>query len=485
MIANDYLVFEEDEEIEEDITYIEYPRHLFNDKFYNYVFNVWAREVMISLGSAGSSKSVHEAIKSIYRVRYKEHNGLIVRKVYNTLKDSMFTELKKAITILDLDDDFTCTTSPLEIKCHNGNKILFRGLDKVDKIKSLSVEKGVINFVVLEEANECDETDLNQIQFRSRGGGERLPLEDLYEMQDAMYSAESPDHLYDIKKALFDKFVEPDAQAEDKTVTLLLNTVDEQHWIPQRFMMKNDKPIFELPNDRDGESIYDSEELYIIHSTHWDNQFMTAEDHYKYEKYRFIDQYYYDVYARGLWGILGDTIFTNFKLARISPEFEANIPKVFYGCDFGIVDPTAFVKIGVDEKKAAIYILDEAGGSGFNTNDVIDTAYSIIGDPDDTIWCDSANPMTISDMGVGGLKAKPACKSPGHKLHAIRVLKTYTIYISENCVNFAREIRSYPWQEDSRGNKIDVPQDGDDHYIDAWFYGLNQWLLRIKRTKIH
>ena len=79
-------------------------------------------------GSRASKKSKTAALNMIYRLfAYPESNGLCVRRYSNTLRDSVFSDLKWAIHRLGLDGCFECTVSPMQIiRCSTGQKILFQ-----------------------------------------------------------------------------------------------------------------------------------------------------------------------------------------------------------------------------------------------------------------------------------------------------------------------------------------------------------------------
>lgn len=100
-------------------------------------------------GSRGSKKSKTTAINCIVRlIQYSKSNLLVVRKTFNTLRNSCYSDLQWAIEKLHLTPYFRCTTSPLEITyLPTGQKILFRGFDDPLKITSISVPVGVLNFV--------------------------------------------------------------------------------------------------------------------------------------------------------------------------------------------------------------------------------------------------------------------------------------------------------------------------------------------------
>jgi phage terminase large subunit len=95
-------------------------------------------------GSRASKKSKTAALFFIYSImKYPGANLLVVRKVFRTLKDSCFTDLKWAINRLQVQEYWDIKESPLEmIYKPTGQKILFRGLDDPMKITSITVEVG-------------------------------------------------------------------------------------------------------------------------------------------------------------------------------------------------------------------------------------------------------------------------------------------------------------------------------------------------------
>ena len=82
-------------------------------------------------GSRASKKSKTTALWYIVNMmRYPDSNLLVIRKVYRTLHDSCFTDLKWAINRLNVQAYWDVKESPLELTYRpTGQKILFRGLD--------------------------------------------------------------------------------------------------------------------------------------------------------------------------------------------------------------------------------------------------------------------------------------------------------------------------------------------------------------------
>lgn len=150
-------------------------------------------------GSRGSKKSKTTALNLIIRlIEYPEANLLVVRRYGRTLKDSCFSELMWAINRLDIGQFFKSTLNPLEITyLPTGQKILFRGFDDAQKITSITVSKGVLCWVWIEEAYEVEnESEFNKLDLSIRG---------------------------EMPKGLF------------KQVTFTFNPWSETHWLKKRF----------------------------------------------------------------------------------------------------------------------------------------------------------------------------------------------------------------------------------------------------------
>ena len=96
---------------------------------------------------------------------------LVVRKVFRTIKDSCFTELKWAINRLGVSSKWEIKESPLEMTLkETGQKIYFRGLDDALKITSITVQTGCLCWGWIEEAYEVmHEADFDMLDESLRG----------------------------------------------------------------------------------------------------------------------------------------------------------------------------------------------------------------------------------------------------------------------------------------------------------------------------
>ena len=469
-----------------------FPDSLFNDAFLPYLYEI-SKPIEILFGGAGSSKTIHSCVKDIFRV-LSGKNILVVRQVYGTIEDSYYNDLKKVTTgILDLGAYFKFKKSPLRIECTINKKvILFRGLDDVEKLKGISVPVGTLDHFTIEEATETHEESTNQLQFRTRGGGEYIDTSSRQTLKEKLLNAASLEELQsnELKNSIYEMLGFDSKEEFDdsgKSMTLLFNPVAKTSWVFKRFFTDSeDKEIFDIIK-----GVYISDNMYIMHSTHWDNGFLTYDDHVRYESYRFINQYFYNVYCLGNWGVLGDIIFEKVKLANFGADFIATIPEQYVGLDFGNKDPNALVRTGIDRVKKEIYILDEFVGGSMSSSELADVVIGFTA-PNETVWCDSAGRQQIHDLQTRGINALAVIKYGGanFKPHGISVLWEYTIYVSTRCKTFASEIMSYTWKKDRHGNVMNVPDDGvganHQNTLDAGlFYTLNPVLLNTKRARVY
>lgn len=179
----------------------------------------WRGRYRVCKGSRASKKSKTTALWYIVNLmKYPDANLLVVRKVFRTLKDSCFTELKWAIHRLGVDAFWEIKESPLEMTYKpTGQKIYFRGLDDPLKVTSITVEHGYLCFMWIEEAYEIgNENDFNMLDESIRGA---IPPETgLFKQITLTFNPWNEHHF--LKKRFFDK---PDKQTLAMTTNYLCN----------------------------------------------------------------------------------------------------------------------------------------------------------------------------------------------------------------------------------------------------------------------
>lgn len=90
-------------------------------------------------GSRDSGKSRHVAqILVTLALAGPKLTIILIRKVFNTIKDSQWQMIKEVAEEWGVDHLFQFNTSPLEIKCASGARFLARGLDDPKKLKSVT-----------------------------------------------------------------------------------------------------------------------------------------------------------------------------------------------------------------------------------------------------------------------------------------------------------------------------------------------------------
>ncbi|MBR6401559.1 MAG: PBSX family phage terminase large subunit [Firmicutes bacterium] len=371
-------------------------------------------------GSRASKKSKTTALNFIYRLmKYPQANLLVVRKVFATLKDSCYTELKWAIHRFGADSLFECKLSPLEIVYKpTGQKIFFRGLDDPLKITSITVSTGALCWLWIEEAYEInDENDFNMVDESIRG--------------------QVPDGLF-------------------KQVTLTFNPWNEKHWIKRRFFDAKDPEVLAKTTN------------YMI------NEFLDESDIRVFEEMKKNNPRRYRVAGLGEWGIVEGLIYERWEERKFRVRDIVNSDtRAVFGLDFGYTnDPTALFCGIIDKAAKEIYVFDELYEKALSTEQ---TAAKIcaMGYAKEIITADSAEPRTIDRLRELGIRRiKPARKGRDSINCGIDFLQDYKIIIDPRCENFIREIGNYSWEKDRTGSRINKPAAGFDHLMDAMRYAV-------------
>lgn len=375
-------------------------------------------------GSRASKKSKTVALWFIVNmISHPGANLLVVRKVFRTLKDSCFTDLKWAMNRLGVASHFDVKESPLEMTyLLTGQKILFRGLDDPMKITSITVEVGSLCWMWIEEAYEISkESDFDMLDESVRG-------------------------------------VLPDEHGLFKQITITLNPWNEHHWIKKRF--------FDAPPDQD---------ILALTTNYTMNEFLDDADLRLFEKMKATNPRRYQVAGLGEWGIVDGLVFENWAEESFDLETIKNISgiKSAFGLDFGYTnDPTALFCGMVDLGAKRLYVFEELYRHGMS-NEEIYSAVEAMGFRKERIIADSAEPKSIDrlrDLGMHNVRR--ARKGADSVNHGIDYLQDFEIIVHPKCVNFLTEISNYTWAEDRFGKKINKPIDGFNHLMDAMRYAV-------------
>ena len=376
-------------------------------------------------GSRGSKKSKTTALNMIHRImEYPLSNGLCVRRYSNTLRDSVYSDLKWAIHKLGLDAYFECTVSPMQIvRKSTGQKILFRGLDDGLKITSISVDYGVLCFVWIEEAYEIsNEDDFNKLDMSIRG--------------------EVPDGYF-------------------KQITLTFNPWSATSWLKARFFDVEDDDVF-------------------TKTTTWKcNEWLDEADRNIFLKMQVNNPRRYRIEGDGEWGIAKGLIYEKVRFEDFDIDAIRAVPgiKSAFGLDFGFTDPNAFTCFLIDNAAMKIYVFDEWYRTGV-TNKIIAQAIKDKGYGGQRIICDSAEPKSIAELQEEGIRAEGSRKGRDSVNHGIQLIQNYEIIVHErNCPEFKKEIQNYCYEEDKDGKPTDKPDHEFSHGMDSMRYAVTKTLV--------
>jgi phage terminase large subunit len=150
-------------------------KDIISPSFWN-IFNS-KKPYIILEGGRGSTKTSMCSLKLVYHCLSEEKcSAIVLRKYQNTLRNSVFKEIKKASSRLGLieNKDYIANVSPMKITFFNGNSIYFAGTDDIEKLKGFIDETRPIKILWIEEASEFeDEDDFQQtIATFSRGNND-------------------------------------------------------------------------------------------------------------------------------------------------------------------------------------------------------------------------------------------------------------------------------------------------------------------------
>ena len=170
---------------------------------------------------------------------------------------------------------------------------------------------------------------------------------------------------------------------------------------------------------------------------------------------------WWKVYGEGKVGSLEGVIFSNWKTIDKLPK-EARL--IGIGLDFGYTnDPTAIVEIyNYDGKR----ILNELKyQTGMLNSDIAKVLPNNI-----PIYADSAEPKSIDEIRRYGKTIKGVTKGKDSINYGIDIMQQQDYLVTKDSTNLIKELRSYIWDTDKQGVKLNKPIDTFNHAIDALRY---------------
>lgn len=371
-------------------------------------------------GGRGSTKSsfISTEIPQLL-IQNPECHAVVLRKVGNTIKNSVYPQVQWGIEQLGLIDKFKYKTSPHEITYKaTGQKILFFGCDDPQKIKSIKLPFGYIGIVWLEELDQFSGMEeirnLNQSLLR---GGPRYWEFCSFNPPKSQNSWVNEEQLLDDDTRLVHHST--------------YQTVPEE-WLGEQFF--NDAARLKEKN----EQAYRHEYLGEVTGT-------------------------------------GGAVFDNVEDKRLSDDDIAAFDHLYHGLDFGFsMDPLAYVGMHYDAKREELYIFDEIYQQKLKNSMAAELLKPRV--RNDRLIADSAEPKSIAEMRDYGLRITGARKGRDSVEHGIKWLQDRAkIYIDKRrCPNAYREFVTYEYQRNRQGQFVSAYPDENNHAIDAVRYGCSE-----------
>jgi phage terminase large subunit len=405
-----------------------------NPHFENFLFD-WSQKFYFLVGGYGSSKSYHVALKLILKLLAEKRTALVVREVYDTHRDSTFSLLEEIIIDLELDHKIRCGSSPMQIKFPNGSKIIFKGMDKPAKLKS-------INNVSIVWVEECSEVKYEG--FKELLGRLRHPTLKLH-------------------------------------MILSTNPVSKGNWSYKHFFKDELNDFYML----DDEELYRDKTIiknntYYHHSTADDNLFLPESYIEQLEDLKTHDPDLYRVARKGRFGVNGKLVLPQFEIAEHEQVMAAiekiKGPILLNGMDFGFAESyNALIRMAIDHEQKYLYIYWEYYKNG-QTDDKTSEDLKEFVDTQELIRADSAEPKTIKYFKQQGFRMRAAKKFQGSRLQNTKKVKRFKkIICSKNCPNTMRELKDLTFAVDKEGLIIEDEFNIDPHTFSAIWYGLDKY----------
>lgn len=384
---------------------------------------------LVEKGGRGSAKSSFVSVEVILEmVKHSQCHAVVMRKVGNTLRTSVYAQICWAIAELGLASKFRCTVSPMECTfLPTGQKILFFGMDDPGKLKSIKVPFGYIGIAWFEELDQFDGAEqvrnVEQSLFR---GGE-------YSMCFKSFNPPAMARNWANRYALEPK--------QGKRVHHSTYQTTPADWLGSRFL-------------NDAEHLKETNE--------------TAYRH----------EYLGEVVGSGT------QVFENLKIETISDYQISQFDRILNGVDWGwYPDPWAFNRCYYDAARRTLYIFDELTRRRTGNRETAALVLERIS-PEEIVIADSAEKKSIDDYQSYGIRCRDAEKGAGSVNYSMKWLQSLAAIVidPERCPDTVAEFSEYEYERDKKtGEVLQGYPDINNHHIDAVRYATNRiWKRRGK-----
>lgn len=423
--------------------------------FDNFIFD-WDYLIYLLIGSYGSGKSHSIAQKLILKLYTEKRKACVIRQVYDTHKESTFDLLKQILDDMGLlapegirkhGSKVIAKQSPLEFRFPNGSRIIFKGMDSTEKIKSLNG----VSIVWIEECSE-----ISQEAFLEMLGRIRTPNTSMH-------------------------FI------------LSCNPIGKFNWVYQYFFEKTNEDGT-ITTKLKPERLYDNKILvkkktYYHHSTCDDNPFLPKEYISRLDEMKQYDKALWYVARLGRFGATGLRVLPQFEVMNSELVYKAviGIEERFHkvGMDFGFeTSYNAVIKLAIDDEHKWLYIYKE-----YYKNKMTDdrTAIDLVNwdsnIKNEKIKADCAEPKAIQyykQQGFNMVKCRKLAdkKTEGSRIANTKKCKRFKrIICSSDCINTINELKDLTYKKNKDGSLDYGHFNIDPHTFSAIWYALDDYTV--------
>ncbi len=374
-------------------------------------------------GGRGSTKSSFIGVEiPLGMMQDPDANAIVFRKVASTLGTSVFEQCLWGIEMLGANDLWKVATSPYKLTYKpTGQVILFRGLDRAKKMKSVKVAHGYFKYLWFEELDEfAGEEEIRSVQQSVLRGG--------------------PSYV------VFKSFNPPISQS---------NWANQYVMRPRAGALRHKSCYTDVPEEWLGQQfIDDAEDLKATNPRAYEHEYLGN--------------------AVGT----GGEVFENVTVREIPQEEKSHFDNIFMGIDWGwYPDPFAWVKVHYDSTRKKLYIFDEYIVNKQSNAETWNSLVMLKGvTQQDLITADSAEPKSVADYREYGAFCRPAIKGPDSVRYGVKWLQSLNeIIIDPNTApEAAREFTTYEYERTESGEVMSGYPDENNHTIDATRYAMER-----------
>jgi phage terminase large subunit len=373
-------------------------------------------------GGRGSTKSSFISLVFIYLlVNNPSLHAMALRQVANTLRDSVYSQLIWAISVLGITDLFKMTITPMQIEyIPTGQIIYFRGADDPSKLKSIKPPFGYIGLVWFEELDGFYGPEaVRKIEQSVIRGGD--------------------------KAWTFKSFNPPRTS---------------NNWANKYVLIKKEKQ-------------YQHSSNYLNVPSEWLGEPWLAEA----EHLAKVNPGAYEHEYLGKPNFAGGMVFGNVIVRKITAEEIKQFDRVLNGLDFGFYpDPADYIKCHYDAGRHKLYIFGEIRKYKTSNEELYRILKTEGGYEDwETLICDSAEPKSVADFRSYGATARGAEKGKESVRYSMKWLQSLAEIVIDNekAPYAAKEFIEYEFERTKEDEVISAYPDHDNHSIDGTRYATN------------